>query len=137
MALQLLVVTPERRVLETEADEVELPGALGYLGILPGHARLITLLGTGVLTYRKAGSGASYAVSAGFAEVSDDRVSVLADSAEGAAQIDAASAERERAKAEEEMKTASVDTLDGIRARFQLAEARLTVASGKSVASAK
>jgi F-type H+-transporting ATPase subunit epsilon len=127
LALQLLVVTPERRVLEAEADEVELPGAQGYVGILPGHAPLITLLGTGVLTYRKGGSSAAYAVSAGFAEVSGDRVSVLADSAEGANEVDAASAERDRAKAEEEMKTAGADTLDAIRARFELANARLSV----------
>jgi len=128
MALQLLVVTPERRVLEAEADEVELPGSQGYLGILPGHAPLITLLGTGVLSFRRGGSAAAYAVSAGFAEVSGDRVSVLADSAEGAGEIDAASAERERAKAEEEMKTAGVDTLDAIRSRLELAQARLSVA---------
>ena len=131
MALQLLVVTPERRVLEAEADEVELPGAQGYVGILPGHAPLITLLGAGVLTYRRGGSFASYAVSSGFAEVSDDRVSVLADSAEGTGQVDAAAAERDRAKAEEDLKTAGVDTLDAIRARFELAQARLTVASAK------
>jgi F-type H+-transporting ATPase subunit epsilon len=128
VALQLLVVTPERRVLEAEADEVELPGSQGYLGILPGHAPLITLLGTGVLSLRRGGSSAAYAVSAGFAEVSGDRVSVLADSAEGAGEIDAASAERERSKAEEEMKTAGVDTLDAIRSRFELAQARLSVA---------
>jgi F-type H+-transporting ATPase subunit epsilon len=128
LALQLLVVTPERRVLETEADEVELPGSQGYLGILPGHAPLITLLGTGVLTYRKGASSSAYAVSAGFAEVSGDRVSVLADSAEGAKEIDAAAAERDRAKAEEEMKTAGVDTLDAIRTRVELAQARLQVA---------
>jgi F-type H+-transporting ATPase subunit epsilon len=128
LALQLLVVTPERRVLEAEADEVELPGAQGYLGILPGHAPLITLLGTGVLTFRRAGTSAAYAVSAGFAEVSGDRVSVLADSAEGAGEIDAASAERERARAEEEMKTAGVHTLDAIRTRLELAQARLAVA---------
>ncbi|HWZ86360.1 MAG TPA: ATP synthase F1 subunit epsilon [Thermoanaerobaculia bacterium] len=128
MALQLLVVTPERRVLEAEADEVELPGSQGYLGILPGHAPLITLLGTGVLSLRRGGSTTAYAVSAGFAEVSGDRVSVLADSAEAAGEIDAASAERERSKAEEEMKTAGVDTLDGIRSRLELAQARLAVA---------
>jgi F-type H+-transporting ATPase subunit epsilon len=127
MALHLSVVTPERQVVETEADEVELPGALGYVGILPGHAPLITLLGTGVLTVRRAGSSTAYAVSAGFAEVSGDRVSVLADSAESPAEIDAAAAERERAKAEEDMKTAGVDTLDAIRARFELAQARLAV----------
>jgi F-type H+-transporting ATPase subunit epsilon len=128
VALQLLVVTPERRVLEAEADEVELPGSQGYLGILPGHAPLITLLGTGVLSLRRGGSTTAYAVSAGFAEVSGDRVSVLADSAEAAGEIDAASAERERSKAEEEMKTAGVDTLDGIRSRLELAQARLAVA---------
>ncbi len=131
MALQLLVVTPERRVVEAQADEVELPGAQGYLGILPGHAPLITLLGTGVLTYRSGGRSTAYAVSAGFAEVSGDRVSVLADSAEGAGEIDAASADRDRAKAEEEMKTAGADTLDAIRTRFELAQARITVASAK------
>jgi len=128
LALQLLVVTPERRVLETQADEVELPGAQGYIGILPGHAPLITLLGTGVLTCKGGGRSSAYAVSAGFAEVSGDRVSVLADSAEGREEIDAASAERDRAAAEAEMKTAGADTLDAIRTRLELAEARLSVA---------
>jgi F-type H+-transporting ATPase subunit epsilon len=128
LALQLTVVTPERRVLESEADEIELPGSAGYLGILPGHAPLITLLGTGVLTVRKGGGSTALAVSSGLAEVSADRVSVLADSAEGAADIDTAAAERERTKAEEEMKNAGADTLDAIRARLELAQARIAVA---------
>ena len=128
MALQLLVVTPERKVVETEADEVELPGSEGYLGILPGHTALITLLKTGVLSFRRGGRSQAFAVSSGFAEIVNDRVSVLADLAEGSGEIDTAAAERERAKAEEEMKTAGVDTLDGIRGRFELAEARLSVA---------
>jgi F-type H+-transporting ATPase subunit epsilon len=127
MALQLLVVTPERKVVETEADEVELPGSEGYLGILPGHTALITLLKTGVLSFRRSGRSQAFAVSAGFAEILGDRVSVLADLAESAGEIDAASAERERAKAEEEMKSAGVDTLDEIRSRFELAEARIAV----------
>jgi F-type H+-transporting ATPase subunit epsilon len=126
--LHLLVVTPEKKVVETEADEVQLPGSEGYLGILPGHAALITLLKTGVLSFRRSGAAEAYAVSSGFAEIAGDAVSVLADSAEAAKEIDAPAAERERAKAEEEMKTAGVDTLDGIRSRFELAEARLTVA---------
>ena len=128
MALQLVVVTPESKVVETEADEVQLPGSEGYLGILPGHTPLITLLKTGVLSYRGGGRSGALAVSAGFAEIVDDRVSVLADLAEDAGHIDAAGAERERAKAEEEMKTAGVDTLDEIRGRFELATARLEVA---------
>ena len=128
MALQLLVVTPERKVVEADADEVELPGAEGYLGILPGHTPLITLLKTGVLTYRKAGRSQAFAVSAGFAEIANDTVNVLADSAEGPGEIDVASAERERSTAEEEMKTASAETLPGILARFALADARIHAA---------
>jgi F-type H+-transporting ATPase subunit epsilon len=127
MPLKLLVVTPERKALETEADEVQLPGELGYLGILPGHAPLITMLKTGVLSYKRGGTEGALALSSGFAETSNDVVNVLADSAEGPAQIDPAAAEREKARAEEEMKTAGVDTLDGIRGRLELAEARLEV----------
>ncbi|MFN2387182.1 MAG: ATP synthase F1 subunit epsilon [Thermoanaerobaculia bacterium] len=128
--LNLVVVTPERKVVEEEADEVQLPGELGYLGILPGHTPLITLLKTGVLTYRNGGVEKSLAVSSGFAEISADTVSVLADLAEGRAQIDAAAAERERARAEEELKTASAETMEEIRTRLELASARLAVARG-------
>jgi F-type H+-transporting ATPase subunit epsilon len=128
MALQLLVVTPERKAVESEADEVELPGSEGYLGILPGHTPLITLLKPGVLSFKRAGRSQAFAVSSGFAEIAADRVSVLVDSAEAGSEIDAAAAEREKAKAEEELKTAGVDTLEPIRARIELAQARLTAA---------
>jgi len=128
MALQLLVVTPERKAVEAEADAVELPGAEGYLGILPGHTPLITLLKPGVLSFRRGGRSEAFAVSAGFAEIAADRVSVLVDSAENGPAIDAAAAQRDRAKAEEEMKTAGADTLEAIRARVELAEARLSAA---------
>jgi len=128
MPLQLQVVTPERQVVETEADEVQLPGSEGYLGILPGHAPLITLLKPGVLSYKRSGRSEAFAVSSGFAEVLEDRVSVLADLAEPGNEIDARAAESEKAKSEEEMKSAGADTLDAIRARFDLAEARLAAA---------
>ena len=82
MALQLLVITPERKAVETEADEVELPGSEGYLGILPGHTPLITLLKPGVLSFKRGGRSQAFAVSTGFAEISFDKVSVLVDSAE-------------------------------------------------------
>jgi len=128
MALQLLVITPERKAVETEADEVELPGSEGYLGILPGHTPLITLLKPGVLSFKRGGRSQAFAVSTGFAEISFDKVSVLVDSAEAGSEIDAAAAEREKAKAEEELKTAGVDTLEPIRSRIDLADARLTAA---------
>ena len=131
MALKLMVVTPEKKVVDAETDEVELPGQLGYLGILPGHAPLISLLTTGVLTYGSAGAEKSLAISAGFVEVSNDTVSVLADLAEEPAQIDSAAAERDRVGAEEDLKTASRETLEEIRTRLELAEARLAVAKGK------
>lgn len=132
MALKLVVVTPEKKVVDTEVDQVELPGQLGYLGILPGHAPLISLLTTGVLTYKNAGGERSLAISSGFVEVASDSVSVLADLAEEPSRIDVAAAETDRARAEEELKTASRETLDEIRARLELAQARLAVAGGKS-----
>ena len=128
MPLKLVVVTPEKMVVDAEADQVELPGQLGYLGILPGHAPLISLLTTGVLTYRSGGSEKSLAISAGFVEVAGDAVSVLADLAEEPGQIDVAAAEKDRAAAEEELKTASRETLEEIRTRLGLAQARLAVA---------
>ncbi len=128
MALKLVVVTPEKKVVDIEADEVELPGHLGYLGILPGHAPLISLLTTGVLTYRGAGGEKSLAVSSGFVEVADDAVTVLADLAEEPGAIDAAAAESERARAEEDLKTASRETLEEIRTRLELAQTRIAVA---------
>lgn len=131
MSLKLIVVTPEKKVVDTEVDYVELPGQLGYLGILPGHAPLISLLTTGILSYRNAGGEKSLAISSGFVEVANDAVSVLADLAEEPTRIDVAAAEKDRARAEEELKTASRETLDEIRGRLELAQARLAVARGK------
>lgn len=131
MALKLVVVTPEKKVVDAEVEQVELPGELGYLGILPGHAPLISLLKTGVLTYRGAGGGKSLALSAGFVEVANDAVSVLADLAEEPSQIDAGAAEKDRSRAEEELKTASRETLEEIKTRLELAEARLAVARAR------
>jgi F-type H+-transporting ATPase subunit epsilon len=131
MALKLVVVTPEKKVVDTTADQVELPGQLGYLGILPGHAPLISLLTTGVLGYRTGGAEKSLAISAGFVEVASDSVSVLADLAEEPGEINVAAAEKDLALAEEELKTASRETLDAIRTRVELAQTRLAVARGK------
>ncbi len=128
MPLKLTVVTPEKTVVNSPADEVQMPGALGYLGILPGHAPLITQLATGVLSYRNGGAEKRLAVSAGFAEVASDTVTVLADLAEEPAQIDAAAAQQDRARAETDLQAATPETLEGIRTRVVLAEARLEVA---------
>ncbi len=126
--LKLIVVTPQKQVTEAEADEVQLPGELGYLGILPGHTPLVTLLKAGIVTYKNAGTARSLAVSSGFAEVSSDVVSVLADLAEEPGDVDAAAAERDRTSAAEAMTTAGMETVDEIRTRLEFAQARLEVA---------
>jgi F-type H+-transporting ATPase subunit epsilon len=128
MKLKLQVVTPTRTVVATDADSVELPGELGYLGILPGHTPLITVLKTGVLTYRAGADERSVAISAGFAEIANDMVTVLADQAEEPGEVDVSAAERDRSKAEEELKTAGRESLDEVRSRLALAEARLAIA---------
>jgi F-type H+-transporting ATPase subunit epsilon len=88
-SIQLVIVTPVRQLLSQSVVEAQLPGADGYLGILPGHAPLITELGIGELTYRTAsGQSGLFAVIRGFAEVLPDRISVLAEMAERAEEID-------------------------------------------------
>jgi F-type H+-transporting ATPase subunit epsilon len=129
--LKLIVVTPETTVVDAEADEVQLPGELGYLGILPGHAPLITLLRAGVLSYKSGGAETRFALSSGFAEIASDTVTVLADLAEGRREIDSGQAERDRARAEEALKTANRETMEQIRGELELAQARLAVVGGK------
>ena len=128
MKLKLQVVTPTRTVVAAEADSVELPGELGYLGILPGHTPLITVLKAGVLTYRDGASDHALAISGGFAEIAGDTVTVLADLAEEPGEVDVSAAERERSRAEEDLKSASRETLEEVRTRLELAEARLAIA---------
>jgi len=128
MKLKLRVVTPIKTVVDSDADEVELPGEMGYLGILPGHTPLITVLKTGVLTYKNGGVERVLAISAGFAEIANDAVTVLADRAEEPSEVDVSAAEQERAAAEEELKSVGRETLDEVRSKLELAEARIAVA---------
>jgi F-type H+-transporting ATPase subunit epsilon len=106
-SIELILVTPERQVLRENVVEVVLPGAAGELGVLPGHAPLITELGIGELSYRRADAtpSAGIAVIQGFAEVLGDRVTVLAETAERAAEIDLARAEAAKARAEKHLAT--------------------------------
>ena len=85
MALDLQVVTPERELVHEQVDEVQIPGKDGYLGILPGHAALLSELGDGVLSYRADGHQRQLTVRGGFLEVLENHVRVLADAAETAA----------------------------------------------------
>jgi len=132
MALQLDVITPERRLLSEQADAVTVPGLGGELGILPGHTPLISALQTGVLSYTQGGTTRRLLVSGGFVEVSGDRVSVLADLAEFPEEVDAARARLERDEAERRLGgfTGAPEELAEVSAQLERASARLQLASG-------
>jgi F-type H+-transporting ATPase subunit epsilon len=134
--IQLDIVTPERGVVSEAVDELILPGSEGYLGVRPGHAPLLTALQVGAIEYRK-GTEVSYlAVSWGFAEVLPDRVSILAETAEKASEIDVDRARRARERAENRLKKPDPDT-DFRRAQVALQKAliRLQVAARAQAAS--
>ena len=120
MALQLDVITPERRLLSEQADAVTVPGLGGELGILPGHTPLISALQTGVLSYTQGPATHRLLVSGGFVEVRDDRVAVLADLAERPEEIDAATARLAREHAEKTLSAFSGTEEDFERARAEL-----------------
>ena len=141
-AIQLVIVTPARQILKETVSELTMPGADGYLGVLPGHAPLITELGVGELTYRTTGGQAGLlAVIRGFAEVLPDRVSVLAETAEFAGDIDLARAEAALKRAQQRMAQGG-ENIDWDRATLALARAlvRIQVVSkhqGVNIASAR
>src|SRR5207237_3833635 len=102
---QLEIVTPEKMVVNEQAEEAQIPGKQGFLGILPGHAPLITELAVGEITYRSAGRTHYLAVAWGFAEVLPDKVTILAETAERPEEIDVKRALESKARAEELLKT--------------------------------
>lgn len=127
-AIELIVVTPERQLLQEAVVEVTIPGLDGALGILPGHAPLITELGIGELSYHTTTSSQPIllAVLRGFAEVLSDRVTLLAETAERAEEIDLARAEAAKARAEQRL--ASNDTnIDWDRATVALQRAVIRI----------
>jgi F-type H+-transporting ATPase subunit epsilon len=127
---ELEIVTPERLVVRDRVEEMQLPGRSGYLGILPGHAPLITELGIGQISYRENGRSRYLAVAWGFAEVLPDRVSVLAETAERAEEIDVRRAEEAMKRAEQRLKSGD-PKIDCVRAQYALTRAatRLEVAT--------
>ena len=128
--IDLQVVTPERRVLSETVTSVSLPGRDGRLGILPGHAPLISELAAGVISYEHGGKTESISVSAGFTEVLQGRVIVLAETAERAEEIDVERAERAKQRAEQRLRGTPSRETDVERAQAALfrALARLDAA---------
>jgi F-type H+-transporting ATPase subunit epsilon len=137
---KLEIVTPEKKVVDTAAEEVQIPGKNGYLGVLPGHAPLITELAVGEITFwessgSRSGSNSNeqrLAVAWGFAEVLPDKVTILAESAERPSEIDVERAGKAKVRAEQMLASGDI-TVDVERALDALrrAETRLEVAAKK------
>ena len=128
--LRRQIVSADKSLVNETVDEVEIPGADGYFGVLPGHTPLLALLGAGELWYRR-GTDVSYlSIAFGFAEVQPDRVTILAQIAEKAQEIDVARAEAAKKRAEERLASQITD-IDFERARIALMKAliRLQVSS--------
>lgn len=126
-SIQLVVVTPVSQLLSEAVNEVTLPGADGYLGVLPGHAPLITELGIGELTYKTAGGQTGFlAIIRGFAEVLPERVSVLAETAERPEDIDLNRAQEALKRAQERI-AAGGENIDWDRASMALQRALIRI----------
>jgi F-type H+-transporting ATPase subunit epsilon len=129
---QLEIVTPEKMVVRDKAAEAQIPGRDGYLGILPGHAPLITELGAGEITYRSDRQQHRFSVAWGFAEILPDRVTVLAETVERAEEIDVSRAQKSLEIAEESLKSAqSEEEFANAAGKIRRAQARIEVAQKK------
>jgi F-type H+-transporting ATPase subunit epsilon len=128
--LALEIVTPDRAIVHDQVDEVQAPGADGYFGVLPGHTPMLALLQVGTLWYRKGAEKSYLSVAGGVAEVTADRVIVLATIAERGDEIDVDRAQAARQRAEQRLAARQRD-LDLERARVALLKAltRLNVAN--------
>ncbi len=128
--LKLEVATPTRLVVSGEVDEVVVPGSEGSFGVLPGHAALLSLVGTGEVMYRTGREEHHLAVSGGFAEVGPDHVTILSESAERPEEIDVARARAAGERAEQRLRSAVVEetNVDRALASFARARARLQTA---------
>src|SRR3984957_2998084 len=137
-SIELEVVTPERHVLQQTVKSVEIPGKEGYLGVLPGHAPLITELGIGVLSYKGDGEAHYLTIIDGYAEVLPDRVIVLAEVSEKAEEMDVprTRAALDRAKAEVEKTPAGDSEWERASLALQRALVRLQAAAKTGVSGA-
>jgi len=128
-SLTLEIVTPDRLLIREQVDEVEIPGANGYFGVLPGHTPLLATLQVGELWYRKGQEKTYLVIAFGFAEVLPDRVTILAEVAENAKEVDVVRARSAMERAEDRLTRPQME-MDYERARIALLKSliRLQVA---------
>ena len=127
MPLRLEIVTPERLAYEDDVDAVSVPGIEGELGILPHHAPLVSTLGFGELRIRKGGAEEIFAIVGGFVQVRPDKVVVMAETADLAAEIDVEKAQEARREAERALESGYQEGADLAAARAQLQTALLRI----------
>ncbi len=125
MPLDVEVVTPTRILLQEQVDELNLPGELGYLGILPGHTAILSILGRGELMYRQGEQRHYMSIFSGYVEVNDDKVIMLVDIVEPVQEIDRSRAEAARDRAEDRLRRIDADDIDFERARTALVRAMI------------
>jgi F-type H+-transporting ATPase subunit epsilon len=133
--IHLTVVTPERALVNEMVDELEIPGACGYLGVLPGHAPLFTELKVGEFGYKKDGRWTWLAVAWGFAEILPDQARILAETAERAHEIDVERATRAKQRAEQRL-TKGGEEIDYKRALVALERAVIRIQVSQKAGSA-
>jgi F-type H+-transporting ATPase subunit epsilon len=132
--LTLDMVTPYKKVLSQEVDEVTAPGDIGEFGVLPGHAPMLTTLKIGALSYRQGAETFHVAVNWGYVEVVEDKVTVLVETAEPADEIDLERAKAALGRAEEALKKLSPEDKDFvvIQAALERAMIRIQVAGRRA-----
>ncbi|MFQ5850272.1 MAG: F0F1 ATP synthase subunit epsilon [Candidatus Binatia bacterium] len=118
--IRLRLVTPSRLLLDEEVDEVTAPGALGEFGVLPNHISFLTTLEIGEMNYKQGTERVHLALSGGYVEVLDNVMTVLADAAEFAAEIDLERAQRARQRAEKKMEELNREDKEFIAAEAAL-----------------
>ena len=129
--LKLEIVTPERRVVDEVVESVTIPTLSGEAGILPQHAPLVSALKPGIISYTNKGNTERLVVGGGFAEVNSDKISVLANLAETAAEINVEQARAEREEAEKALASSansSLEETEDLRDRLDFADARIQLA---------
>lgn len=134
MPLRLSIVTPARPLVDVDVEQVVAPGSEGEFGVLPGHSAFLVALKPGVVRWTESGRARRAAIAGGFAEVTQERVTVLTPMAELSDQIEAAEAERRRADASAALSNAGfaapVDVVENLRDALERAQARVDALKG-------